>query len=166
MARALRELRPIYHMVSSASECSPTADALRRLARCSGTSRQPHAIRLRAENWRGAVSSVRRGRQSRPGQPLQPNSRFEPNPESEAVAHLDKLAKAAVYMTAERLGLNPVTLADWVKNDQLRPNMMFLLGQRGVHTEHRAEVETALLEYLGFLEHETELNPMRWGEGS
>ncbi len=82
------------------------------------------------------------------------------------MAHLDKLAKAAVYMTAERLGLNPLTLADWVEKDQLRPNMMFLLGQRGVHTEHRAEVETALLECLGFLAHETELDRTRWGEGS
>ena len=82
------------------------------------------------------------------------------------MAHLDKLAKAAVYMTAERLGLNAVTLADWAEKDQLRANMMFLLGQQGVHTEHRAEVEAALLEYLGFLEHETELHRTRCGEQS
>ena len=82
------------------------------------------------------------------------------------MAYLDKLAKAAVYMTAERLGVNPVTLADWVEKDQLRANMVFLLGQRGVHTEHRAEVEAALLEYLGFLEYETELHRTRCGEAS
>ena len=95
-----------------------------------------------------------------------PNGRFEPTPESEAVAYLDRLAKATVHMTAERLGVDPVTLVEWLEKDQLLANMMFLLGQRGTLIEHRAEVEATVLEYLGFLEHEAEPHRTRCGEAS
>ena len=70
--------------------------------------------------------------------------------------HFDRLGKAAIQMTAERLGVDPMILAEWLQKNQLLPNMIFLLGQRGALTGQRAAVEAMVLDYLAFVERETE----------
>ncbi len=64
--------------------------------------------------------------------------------------HLDALTKAAVAavpVTADRLGVDPLIVAEWLKRDQLLANVTFLLGQQGMLTEHRIELEAMLLDF-------------------
>ncbi len=78
--------------------------------------------------------------------------------------HLHRLRKAtvaAVHETAEQLGVAPRILAEWLEQDQLLANAMFLLGQRGPLTARRIEVETMLLGFLAFLKR-AQLRPRTW----
>jgi hypothetical protein len=69
---------------------------------------------------------------------------------------LARAAMAAVRKAADRLGVNPLALAEWLAaNDRLAETLV-LLARTADRTEYRSDVERTLREYLAFLEREIE----------
>jgi hypothetical protein len=81
-------------------------------------------------------------------------------------AKVAKAAVAAVRNAAERLGVDPLRLAEWLEGDDRLGNVLALWRRKDVLPVHRAEVERTLRDYLAFLEGELERRRTELGLGN